>query len=126
MVCFTFGIVNLITKSFIQGTAIIAAGVVTVIVGLFLKKTSIGIRGVVYSQVQLIIIIAMSLMKNELHCMFPLMLASLAIASLYYNMTNIIVHWAIMDVIVIVGLFFPQFLLWRCRNRNYLKGYSRT
>ena len=38
--------------------------------------------------------------------MFPLMLASMTIAAVYYNQKNLIIHWVIMDAACLAGLIF--------------------
>ncbi len=109
-VCFAFGIVNLISGAVTLGIVIAALGLATVIVSnTVLKKTSTTFRGMVISQIQLIIIIVMSSVKHELHGMFPLMAASMAIAAIYYSKKSLVTHWVIMDAACVLGVPFNDF-----------------
>lgn len=108
-VCIAFGIINIASKAVVLGAAIAAAGVVTALVAFFaLKNTSTTTRGIILSQVQLLIIIVMSVTKHELYGMFPLMLASMAIAAVYYSKLNLVIHWSLMDAASVVGFIFKD------------------
>ncbi len=109
-VCGIFGIINCITKNVVVGIIIIAAGVATFLTAFLMKKkTTPTARGILLSQVQLLIIIIMSVVKHELHTMFPLLLASMTMAAIYYNIKSLIVHWAIMNVVSVAGFIFRDF-----------------
>ncbi len=109
-VCVAFGIVNIISNSAALGIAIAALGLATVIVSnTVLKKMSTTFRGTVISQIQLLIIIVMSSVSHELHSMFPLMAASMAIAAIYYSKKCLVTHWVIMDAASILGVLFSDF-----------------
>lgn len=106
-VCIAFGLINIISGTVLLGIIIAVVGVAVVGLLMLLKNsTSPDLRGTILSQVQLIIIIVMSSAKHELHGMFPLMLASMTIAAIYYNRKNLIIHWALMDAAALVGLIF--------------------
>lgn len=110
MVCVVFGIVNAVSGAVVLGMIIAAAGAVTAALSYtVLKNTSTTARGTVISQVQLLIIIIMSAMKHELHGMFPLMAASMAIAAIYYSKKNLFVNWIIMDAAGVIGIPFSDF-----------------
>lgn len=107
-VCLAFGIVN-----FASGAA--AIGAVTLLMGLAVpaavffikkKKAPLSLCGTILSQAQLVTIILISVAKHELHYMFPLMLASMSIAAIYYNHKNLFIHWAIMDAASLIGFIF--------------------
>ena len=108
-ICVIFGLVNIIAGAAAIGGAIIAMGVIVPAAVIALKnKLSTNARGMILSQVQLLVIIIMSAVKHEIHGMFPLMLASMAIASVYYDLRSIKIHWVIMDVASIGALFFKD------------------
>ncbi len=110
LVCGIFGIINLISKNFAVGIIIIAAGAASFLTALLMKnKTTPTARGILLSQVQLVIIIVMSVVKNELHTMFPLLLASMTIAAIYYNIKSLVIHWAVMDAVSIAGFVFRDY-----------------
>lgn len=109
-VCVVFGLINAVSGALVLGIIISAAGLVTAVLSYtVLKKTSTTVRGTIISQVQLIIIVIMSAMKHEMHGMFPLMAASMAIAAIYYSKKNLFANWIIMDAAGIAGIVFSDF-----------------
>lgn len=107
VVCVTFGIINIISGSVYIGSAIILMGMLTFIIITVLKdKTQLITRGIIMSQVQISIVIVMSVAKHELDILFPLMLASMSIAAVYYSKKNLAIHWILMDASGILGIFF--------------------
>lgn len=106
-VCIAFGIINAVSGTVLIGILIAVAGVlVAVACKTFLASTSTTFRGMLLSQIQLLLIIVMSAMKHELHAMFPLMGASMTIAAIYYNKQNLFIHWAIIDAAGLLGVIF--------------------
>ena len=82
-VCIAFGIINAVSGTVVIGILTAAAGVlVAVACNTFLAKTSTTFRGMLLSQIQLLLIRVMSAVKHELHAMFPLMGASMTIAAI--------------------------------------------
>lgn len=122
-VCLIFGIVNLVSGAAAAGVVTIAIGVIIpAIVMILNKKLSNQVKGTILSQGQLLAIIIISAAKHEMHGMFPLMLASMAIASVYYNLLNIKIHWVIMDIAVIGALFFKDFFYQGAGMEFLIKG----
>lgn len=122
-VCLVFGIVNLISGAAAIGAVTIAIGVIVPAAVMILKnKLSGSVRGMILSQAQLLAIILISSAKHEMHGMFPLMLASMAIASVYYNLLNIKIHWVIMDIAVVGALFFRSFFYQGAGMEFLIKG----
>lgn len=122
-VCVLFGAINIFTKAVAVGIIIIAAG--AVISGLvFGLKNSLAaeIRGIILSQGQIVIILFMSVLKHETNGMFPLMLASMAMAAIYYNKKSLIAHWIIMDAVCVIGLFFNDFFYSGAGLESLIKG----
>ncbi len=125
LVTVIFGIINCVSENLTAGIIIIAAGAASFMANLLLKKKAAPVvRGVVLSQVQLAIIIIMSLVKHELHAMFPLMLASMSITCIYYNMKALIVHWAIMDAVSLAGFIFYNFAYGLTEFSAVIKGIA--
>ena len=103
-VCVIFGAMNIFSDSLIIGLLIIGLGLVAAAITVALKsKATITQRAFILSQLQLVIIIVISGAKAELHGMFPLMLASMAIAAIYFDKKSLVTHWIIMDVASVGG-----------------------
>lgn len=93
-----FGIINMVAGSILLGIImIVLGGLICLAVRLLRDKKDRVFRGIILSQAQCLIIIVMSIAKHELHSMFPLLLASMAIVAIYYNTKNLIAHWIVMD-----------------------------
>ncbi len=105
-----FGIVNIVNDAFVFGILIIVAGaLVCGAVRLLKNKVDRATRGTILSIAQLIIIIVMSSLQHELGIMFALILASMAIAAIYYSMKTLYIHWGIATVVTTLGLFMNDF-----------------
>ena len=124
-VCIVFGMINLISNALVNALLIVGCGVVATLLSLILrKKTSLETRGFILSVIQLVIIIVMSIAKNELHGMFPLMLASMAISAIYYNKACLITHWAMMDAAALAGLFLNDLFYGGAELELIIKGIA--
>ncbi len=123
-VCIIFAGINLIGSSFLTAGLVVGCGVITFLTPLVLKKTAVTTRGFVLSVIQLLIIIVMSIIKHEMQDMFPLMIASMAIAAIYYNKKCLITHWAIMDVAAIGGIFFNETFYGGAGLESLIKGIA--
>lgn len=124
-VCVIFGIINCFSGNVPVGIGIVAAGVASCIPTILLKKKiPIITRGVVLSHIQLGIIVVMSVLKHELNAMFPLMVASMTICCIYYNLKSLISHWIIMDVVSVVGVFFRDLFYGDCGLEAIIKGFA--
>ena len=122
-VCVAFGLVNIISGTVVLGIIIaLAGGAVGGTLLLLKNSTTVTLRGTIMSQAQLIIIIVMSAAKHELHGMFPLMLASMTIAAIYYSKNNLIIHWAIMDAAARAGVFVRDFFYSGMELEFIIKG----
>lgn len=110
IVCVAFGVINLATKAFLSGAVtLVMGGVVPAVTTILRKRTSVATQGFFLSIVQLLIIIVISAAKHELHGMFALMLASMAVAAIYCNVKCLITHWVIMDACSLIGIVFKSF-----------------
>ena len=104
-VCIIFGLINLIGGKTLVGFLTVGAGIIVTIVALFvMKNTSIVARGTFVTQSTVVIIALLSALNGEMHSMFALFAANVAIGSVYYNLRNIHITWIFTDVIVIGGL----------------------
>lgn len=110
LVCVGFGIINAVTGAVAMGIVIAALGsIVTALSCTVLAQTSTTLRGTIISQVQLIIIIVMSAVKHEMHGMFPLMAAAVAISAIYYSKQCLFANWIIIDAAGLLGLLLNDF-----------------
>lgn len=121
-VCLIFGLVNIVSKNSAIGLAIIAMGIIVPLIIVFLKNTSTICRGTILSISQLSVIIIMSIAKHELSQMFPLMLASMTIASVYYSTKCLKIHWIVMDAAAVIGLFVQSFFYGDATLEGIIKG----
>ncbi|MBD5384222.1 MAG: hypothetical protein HDR72_04390 [Ruminococcaceae bacterium] len=109
-VCVAFGVINIFTNAVVVGICTLAmGGIVPAVTITIRKKTAISAQGFFLSVVQLLAIIIISAAKHEMHTMFALMLASMAVASIYCNIRCLTVHWVIMDAASLFGLVFKSF-----------------
>ena len=122
-VCLLFGITNLISKFIAIGVITLAMGVIVPVTVLMLKnRLSLTVRGMILTQAQLLAIILISSTKHELHGMFSLMLASMAVGCIYFNKSNLTIHWIVMDIAAIGGLLMPAFFYGDASTEFTIKG----
>ncbi|MBQ9947207.1 MAG: methyl-accepting chemotaxis protein, partial [Oscillospiraceae bacterium] len=124
-VCIIFGVISIISATLVKGLIIIGCGAAATVLSFILKKkVAPTTRGFVLSILQLGIIILLSATTQTMQDMFPLMLASLAIAAIYYNKACIITHWAVMDAAAIAGLIFRDFFYGNADIVGLIKGIA--
>ena len=123
-VCILFGAMNMISEGgFAVGLSIAIAGVIVGGVVFFLKETiSLITRGIILSTVQLLLILGASSLRHELHGMFPLMLASMVIAAIYFEKKNLIIQIALIDAVSIAGFIFKDFFYGGMDTSFLIKG----
>ncbi len=122
-VCFAFGAINLASSYISIGIITIAMGIIVpVSVYLLRKKLSMIVRGMILTQAQLLAIILISSTKHEFHGMFSLLLASMSIACIYFNKSNLIMHWMVMDIAAFAGLLMPEFFYGDAKTDFVIKG----
>ena len=107
---FVFGVMNIFTEDVAVGIGIIVVGAAAAAVALFTKERMKRItRGMILSLGQFLLIVAASVVRHEVHGMFPLLLASMIISAIYFNKLTLIIHWIGMDLVCLVGLAFRDF-----------------
>lgn len=122
-VCIVFGIVNLIGGTILTGVLTAAMGVILPLFALvILKKADRMVRGIFLTQGTTVVILVLSATKGELHSMYPLLIASIAIGSIYYNLRNIEVSWALIDVVAIAAVFFKNIFYIGAESNVILNG----
>lgn len=122
-VCLLIGIMNLISKFITIGVITLAMGVIVPLTVILLKnRLSINVRGIILTQAQLLAIILISATKHELYGMFSLMLASMAVGCIYFNKSNLTIHWIVMDAAALGGLLMPTFFYGEAATDLVIKG----
>lgn len=123
-VCLVFGGMNMAMEGgLIIGIAIAVLGLLSGGFVLFFKnRLSLLTRGIILSTVQLLLIIVASSLRHELHGMFPLMLASFAIAGIYFDKRNLIIQFVLIDVSSIIGFIFKSAFYGDTETAFLLKG----
>lgn len=124
-VCALFGAMNLFTGYITEGIIIIVAGIIIFALFFFvIRNAAVVTRGILLSQIQLLIILSLSIMKHEAHGMFPLMLASMAMAAIYYNKKSLAAHWILMDAVSLIGFFNMDFFYQGATTDVVIKGFA--
>lgn len=123
-VCLVFGGMNMATEGgFVIGLCIAILGLaVGGFVVLFKDGISLLTRGIILSTVQLLLIIVASSLRHELHGMFPLMLASMAIAAIYFDNRNLRIQFVLIDTASLGGFIFKSFFYGDTEITFLIKG----
>lgn len=107
---FVFGVMNIVTNDILVGIGIIVVGAAAAAVTVFTKNSLKRVtRGTILSMAQFLLIVAASVVRHEVHGMFPLLLASMIISAIYFSKPTMLVHWIGMDVVCLIGLVFRDF-----------------
>lgn len=111
-VCIIFGGMNMISEGgFFVGLGIAASGIIVAGVLIVLgEKFTLLTKGMILSTVQLLLLIVASILRHELHGMFPLMLASVSVAAIYFDKCNLIIQLTLIDAASLIGIFFKDFV----------------
>ncbi|MDE7360320.1 MAG: hypothetical protein K2N38_00110 [Oscillospiraceae bacterium] len=123
-VCLVFGGMNMASEGGLAVGIGIAVLGLAVGGGLILFKDALSLltRGIILSTVQLILIIVASSLRHELHGMFPLMLASMAIAAIYFDRRNLTIQFVLIDAASLIGLLFKDFFYGEVELTFIIKG----
>ena len=105
-----FGVMNIVASDVWIGIGIMVLGTAAAAIAMFMRNRLKRVTcGTILSVGQFLLIVAASVVKHEVHGMFPLMLASMIISSIYFSKTTMLVHWIGMDAVCLVGLVFRDF-----------------
>ena len=122
-VCTLFGILNTFRSSLLFGSSIIVIGlIIALIVSVFMKQSSLTVRGTFLTQATALVIIFLSATLGELHAMFALLVGNIAIGSVYYDLRNIRIAWVLTDVILIGAFVFRNTLYVGASTDLLVKG----
>ena len=110
VVCIIFGIANFVRGTVAVGIATISFGTLVPAIAIFaMKNVSKMTRGIVLTQGTTLIIIILGSTLGELHSLYTLLLASVAVGGLYYSVANVNTSWIVINVATIGALFFKDF-----------------
>ena len=125
VVCILFGSINLFDGNKLVGILIMVCGIIIAIFNITCKtKIKKEDRGFILSIFQLFVIIIMSILKHEMQDMYALMLGSMIVSAIYYNIKCLYTHWIIMDVVSILGLVFKEFVYGDALVSSLIKGIA--
>ncbi len=103
LVCVLFGGLSLIRGSSQFGMMTIGIGVVIAAVPMiFMRKLPNMIKGVFLTQAVIFVIVALS--AGQLHCLYTLLAANIAIGCVYYSMWNVQAAWIITDIVLVISI----------------------
>lgn len=110
-VCFLFFIVNMAEKNYFTAVITLSAGIIVpVLMATLFKNKSKMTKGIFLTQMAIAIIVIISSFSGELHTMFPLLIAATALGGIYYSVKNVELSWGIIDAVVIIGIFFKDYV----------------
>ena len=108
-VCALFGVISLVRGAFFMGLCTMGMGLLIPLTALiFMRNSSKIAKGTFLTQSATIVIVVLSAAQGELHSMFALLAGNVAIGSIYYNLRNIHISWALTDIILITACFFQD------------------
>lgn len=122
-VCLIFFIVNVLQKNYLTGIITLISGImVPVLIFTLFKDKSKITKGIFLTQMAVVIIIFISSFSGELHTMFSLVTAAIALGGVYYSVRNIELSWGIIDAVFIIGIFFRDYIYVGADMNLIIKG----
>ena len=108
-VCIILGIVSLIKGRLLVGIPCIVLGIIIPLISLVvMKKMSIAARGTFLTQATMVVIAVIGGGSSTLYSTVALLLANIAIGSIYNDTKNIRIAWVLTNVVLIVSTFFGE------------------
>ncbi len=106
-----YGLLYLITGDIMIGLGVILATALLIgSVHLFEKKGSINLAITIITNSQCLLIIAFGILSNEFASTYALVGSSLAMTCLYYDKKLLISQWIILDVMIVITMFFMGYV----------------
>lgn len=123
IVCVMFCIINLVTGTVLTGILTAIMGVIVPFIVLVpLKKAKNITKGIFLTQATAVVIAVLSGTKGELHTMYALLAANIAIGSVYNSVKNIRIAWAVTDVLIVGGLLAKNVIYAGAENNIIVNG----
>ncbi len=105
VVCIVFCIINLVSGTVVTGVCTAIMGIVVPFIVLIpMKKASNLTKGIFLTQATAVVIAVLSATKGEMHTMYALLAANIAIGCVYNSVLNVNVTWILTDVLVLGAL----------------------
>ena len=107
VVCILLGIISLTKGKLFIGIPCIVLGLIIPLIALvFMKKKSIAARGTFLTQATMVVILILAGSSATLYSMVTIMLANIAIGSIYNEPKNIRLCWILTDIVLVAAIFF--------------------
>lgn len=107
-VCLLFGIFNLVSGKFLVGLTIGALGGAVLLVTWVMRNTDISVRGTFLNLVTTAIVVFIASFDGDLHALFALLVANLAIGGIYRSAKTILYNWILSDVLLVGAILFQD------------------
>lgn len=109
VVCTLLGIISLTKGKYIIGIPCIILGILVPALSLVvMRKMSIAARGTFLTQATMLVIVILAGGSATLYSMVTLLLANIAIGSIYNEPKNIRIAWVLTNVVLIAAIFFRE------------------
>ena len=109
VVCILLGIISLAKGRLMIGIPCIMLGIIVPTVSLvFMRKTSIAARGTFLTQATMLVIVILAGSSATLYSVVPLLLANIAIGSIYNEPKNIRIAWILTNIVLVGAIFFRE------------------
>ncbi len=106
-VCMVFGALSVVKGNYPIAAATLAAGFLVLIVSfVVMKRLPNTSRGFFLTQAVVLVIVALS--AGQLHSLFTLLIANIAIGCVYYDLKNIHVSWGLTNAVMLAALLFKD------------------
>ena len=108
-VCILLGIISLLKGRPMVGIPCILLGILIPIVSMvIMRKASIAARGTFLTQATMVVIVILAGSSATLYSMVTLLLANIAIGSIYNEPKNIRIAWVLTNIVLIAAIFFRE------------------
>lgn len=105
IVCIAFCVINLVTGTVLTGILTAVMGVVVPFIVLIpMKNASNLTKGIFLTQATAVVIAVLSGTKGELHTMYALLAANIAIGCIYNSVKNADISWILTDILILGAL----------------------
>ncbi|MGN1303994.1 MAG: methyl-accepting chemotaxis protein [Oscillospiraceae bacterium] len=105
IVCIAFCVINLVSGTVLTGILTAVMGVVVPFIVLIpMKNASNLTKGIFLTQATAVVIVVLSGTKGELHTMYALLAANIAIGCVYNSVKNVDIPWVLTDVLILAAL----------------------
>lgn len=123
VVCILFGVLNALRGGIAVGASIIIFGIAIFVITRLMKNKPIGAQGVFLNLSTTIIIVILASVNGELHAMFALLVANIALGGIYYSTINIRSNWVLTNVLLLAALLMRNTLYTGASTDLIMRGF---